>query len=422
MNALSHDEIYLNRQPILDARQDLIGYELTLLDGQRETAGGSPANDATLVCSTYSELGVRGALGRHKAFLRIDPKFLHDDAICALPTDGVVIQLILEEKQAPAGAVLERCRALRRRRYSLGLINYRGLDETSSPLLALVDFVKIGAHGKDARQLTALTEPLARRPLKLLAHGVDAPEDFARCRDSGFQFFQGNFFAHSEIVSRRRLTASQATLIDLINLVARDDAVPARIEEHVKRDAALADKLLAIINSIAYGLPRQIGSVHQAVHVLERRQLKRWLYLLLMTPAGKAPDAGRTPLLQAAALRARMMEMLLIHLQPGDAELAGQAFIAGLMSMMPAALGLPMDEILELVALDREITVALQSRRGLLGAMLTLIECYDAGDADGCDLILAGFVHIGLDRTQLNACLVDALRWINASENAKPCD
>jgi EAL and modified HD-GYP domain-containing signal transduction protein len=418
MNVLAHDEIYLSRQPILDARQDLVGYELTLLDGGRETAGHS-ANAATLVCAAYSELGVRNALGRHKAFLRIDQEFLYDDAIGALPADGVVIQLILE--QAPGEKVLERCRALREQHYSLGLADYRGQDEMSAPLLALVDFIKIGARGKDAEQLAALAGPLARLPLKLLAHGVDAPEDFARCRDGGFEFFQGHFFTHAEIVSGRRLTVSQATLIDLIKLVAHD-ADLARIETSVKRDPALAVKLLAIVNSVAYGLPRRISSLHQAIHVLGRRQLKRWLYLLLMTPPGKTPDVERTPLLQIAALRARMLEMLLVRLRPSDAELAGQGFITGLMSMMPAALGLPMDEILELLALDQEITAALQSRRGLLGALLALIECYDAEDADGCDLILAGFAHGGLDRTQLNACLIDSLRWINASENAKPYD
>jgi c-di-GMP-related signal transduction protein len=81
-----------------------------------------------------------------------------------------------------------------------------------------------------------------------------------------------------------------------------------------------------------------------------------------------------------------------------------------------------MDEILKLLALDQGIAAALQSRRGLLGAMLALVECYDADDADGCDQILIGFSDTGLNRTLLNACLIDALRWINASENAKPYD
>jgi len=117
-----------------------------------------------------------------------------------------------------------------------------------------------------------------------------------------------------------------------------------------------------------------------------------------------------------AALRGRMLETLVGHLRPNDTALAGQAFIAGLMSMMPAALGMPMNEIFEQIALEQEIVAALQSYQGLLGKMLALIECYDAEDADGCDQILAGFAGTGLDRNMLNTCLMESLRWINGSD------
>jgi EAL and modified HD-GYP domain-containing signal transduction protein len=418
-NGRVSSQTYLSRQPILDARQDLVGYELMLQSGGQGTVRHLPTEAAMLVCAAYAELGVRSALGRHKAFLRIDLEFLRDDALGALPADGVVIQLALD--RAPDGKTLERCRSLRDQRYSLALADYRGLDERSSPLLALVDFIRIDAQDKDARQLLALAGPLTRLPLKLLAQGINDTEDFARCRASGFQLFQGHFFARPEIVSGRCLTASQATLIQLINLVARDED-SARIEESIKRDPALAVNLLSIVNSVAYGFSRRISSMQQAIHALGRRQLKRWLYLLLMTPAGKAPDASRTPLLQVAALRARMLETLVGHLQPGDTALAGQAFITGLMSMMPVALGLPMGEILEIIALEREIVAALQSCEGLLGKMLALIECFDAEDTGGCDRILAGFADAGLDRSLLNACLVNSLRWINADQENKPHD
>jgi EAL and modified HD-GYP domain-containing signal transduction protein len=399
----------LSRQPILDSQRDLFGYELSLWTSGRAVAEHSQENTAMLVCAAYAELGVRSALGRHKAFLRIDPVFLQDDAIEALPAEGVVLQLAFES--APDGASLERCRVLRERRYLLALAAYNGLDERSSPFLSMVHFIRIDVRGKDVRQLLELAGPLARLPIGLLAHGVETSDDFARARDAGFRFFQGYFFARPEIVSGRRLTASQISLIRLINLTAHDTD-STRIEEAFKRDPALAVKLLAIVNSVAYCASRRIGSLRQAIQVLGYRQLRRWLYLLLLTPNGKAADVSRTPLLQMAALRARMMELLIDRVIPGDTALAGQAVITGLMSMMPAALGLPAKEIFDLILLEREIVAALKSRAGLLGRMLALIECYDAEDATGCARILAGFA--GLDRNLLNASLIDALRWINA--------
>ena len=414
MTETTLNETYLSRQPVLDLQQELVGYELLLQPaGRVGLAGNNPENAAILVCGAYAELGIRSALGRHKAFLRVDPDFLHDDAIEALPAEGVVLQLLVD--RIPDERMLERCRVLRERRYSLALADYAGLDEQSSPLLTMVDYVKIDIRGKDSRRLLELAGPLARLPLKLLAQGVETRDDFVRCRDAGFQLFQGYHFARPEVVSGRRLTASQTTIIQLINLAARD-ADTVKIEEGIKHDPALAVNLLSIVNSVAYNFSRRISSLRQAITVLGRRQLQRWLQLLLMTPAGKAPDASRTPLLQVAALRGRMLELLIGHLRPRDATLAGQAFITGIMSMMPTALGMPMNEIFEQIALEQEIVAALQSYQGTLGKMLMLIECYDAEDADGCDAILAGFLGTGLDRNMLNHCLTESLRWINGNE------
>ena len=407
------NETYLSRQPILDLQQELVGYELRLQSAGNAGAGNSRENAAVLVCGAYAELGIRSALGRHRAFLRINQEFLHNDAIEALPPEGVVLQLMVD--RIPDERMLDRCRALRERHYSLALANYSGLNELSTPLLNMVDYVKIDTKGKDARQLLDLAGPLARLPLKLLAQRVETRDDFIRCRDAGFQLFQGYHFAQPEVVSGRRLTALQTTIIQLINLAARD-ADTAAIEDGIKRDPALAVNLLSIVNSVAYNLSRRIGSLRQAVTVLGRRQLQRWLQLLLMTPAGKAPDASSTPLLQVAALRGRMLELMVGHLYPQDAVLAGQAFITGIMSMMPAALGLPMNEIFDQIALDQEIVAALQSYQGALGKMLMLIECYDAEDADGCDAILAGFQGTGLDRNTLNHYLTESLHWINGKD------
>ncbi|WP_305074093.1 EAL and HDOD domain-containing protein [Propionivibrio sp.] len=407
------DDTYLSRHPVLDLQHELFGYELRLqTSGDALSVRKDKEDAALLICSAYAELGIRRALGRKRAFLRIDQGFLHDDAIEALPADCVVLQIAPD--RVPDATTLERCRALRDRRYSLALADYTGLDERSAPLLTMVDLIGIDIRDRSTQQLLALAGPLKHLPLKLLAQRVETQEAFTRSRDAGFQLFQGNYFAHPEVVSGRRLSASQTTLIELINLANRD-ADTVKLEEGIKHDAALTVNLLSIVNSVGFGMTRRISSLRHAITILGRRQLQRWLQLLLMTPAGKAPDPSRIPLLQVAALRGRMLELLVGHLRPRDATLAGQAFITGIMSMMPAALGLPMDEIFEQIALEHEIIAALQSYQGILGKMLALIECYDAEDIHGCDEILAGFLGTGLDRHMLNTCLTDSLRWINGN-------
>ena len=413
MNELTLDNALLRRQAILDSQQELVGYDLSLVtpnDCGQHTALQERARAAALVCAAYAELGIRSALGNSTAFLHTDPVFLHDDAIEALPPDGVVLELVLDTP--PDARMLERCRALRERRYALALADYNGLDACSRPLLTLVDVVKIDIRTHDDAALRELAGPLARLPLKLLADGVDTPADFARCQALGFQLFQGDHFAHAETVSGRRLTPSQASLIQIINLTARDTDT-TRIEEGIKHEPALAVNLLRIVNSVGFGLTRRINSLRHAITLLGRRQLQRWLQLLLMTPAGKAPDARRQPLLQVAALRGRMMELLVEHCHPRQRALADQAFIAGLMSMMPAALGLPMPEIIAQIDLEPEIITALEDHSGPLGALLGLLEAFDAEDQAACNARLAALPDPGLTPGMLNVCLMEALRWVN---------
>ncbi len=109
--------------------------------------------------------------------------------------------------------------------------------------------------------------------------------------------------------------------------------------------------------------------------------------------------------------------MLIEHRRPGDRVLADQAFITRIMSMMPAALGIPMNEILEQISLETEVKEALLTHTGDLGQTLALLECFDAEDVQGCDRLLGELSCPGFDRGTLNVCLMESLRWVNGGDN-----
>lgn len=401
---------FLSRQPILNRQQELIGYELFFRDGAdvQHTADHSRTSAAALICTVYAELGIRSALGSTQAFICVDSDFLHDDAIELLPADHVVLVLPLDI--VPDEQTLARCRVLRERRYSLALADYAGLDDHSRPLLAMVDIININIHSCDEQMLEHMAASLQHLPLKLFAQGINTREQLEHCRRIGFQFFQGQYFAQPEIISGRRLSATQDGLIRLINLAGRD-ANPAIIEEALKHEPALMLNLLRIVNTLVNDEPQQIGSLRAAIAQLSRRQLQRWLQLLLLTPDGSCSDTSLPPLLQLASLRGRMLESLSAKIYPDDQKLADQAFITGITSMMPTVLGLPMDEILAQIAVEPEIAQALSTQTGKLGPLMALLECFDNADADACDALLSKLGTDKVDRAMLNDCLAEALRW-----------
>ena len=135
--------------------------------------------------------------------------------------------------------------------------------------------------------------------------------------------------------------------------------------------------------------------------------MQRWLQLLLYTnPSG---GTGASPLLQLAAARGRMMELIAGKLHAGQKELEDQAFMAGIMSLMPALMGTSLEEILKGINLASTIREALEQGAGELGTMLQLCEALEHGDGVLCRELCASLP--GLQASTVNSCQTQALAW-----------
>jgi EAL and modified HD-GYP domain-containing signal transduction protein len=150
--------------------------------------------------------------------------------------------------------------------------------------------------------------------------------------------------------------------------------------------------------------------VRHAITLLGRRQLQRWLQLLLFSQ-GAHVDLAHNPLLQLAALRGRFMELLAEKLHPGQRELRDPAFITGLMSVVPAALGMSMTDVLAQIAVGNDVRLALTHREGTLGSLFALIEHYDDNDIAGTQTLLARYGTRGT-LGLLGEILAEALVWV----------
>jgi EAL and modified HD-GYP domain-containing signal transduction protein len=229
------------------------------------------------------------------------------------------------------------------------------------------------------------------------------------CRLLGFHLFQGYYFAKPTMVEGRKLDASTKGLVRLIKLVA-EEADEARLDAAFRKEPALLINLLRLTNSVGAGAPARITSVHHAIATLGRRQLLRWLQLLLLSH-GENVDLAHNPLLQLAALRGRFMELLVERLHPEQQHQRDAAFITGLMSVVPAALGMSMADMLAQIAVGKDVRAALTHRQGELGQLLALIQRYDDNDVEGTLALLAAFGAVGT-LGMLGEILGEALNWV----------
>jgi len=171
-------------------------------------------------------------------------------------------------------------------------------------------------------------------------------------------------------------------------------------------------------NSAGAGTSVRITSLRHAITILGRRQLQRWLQLLLFAANGK--DAAANPLLQFAATRGRLMELLAKHVRQGDTGFADQAFMVGIMSLMPALVGLPMDEVISPLAVAPEVKGALCEGSGTLGNLLRLTIAAELGEPAEIGPFLNLFEQI--DPNTLNHCLTEALAWASSINRERADD
>lgn len=405
-------DIFLAHQPILDIHQNIAAYELLFRSGDHGacTVTDDMAASATVILNTFGHFGTERIIGRHRGFINVSTGLLMSDMLELLPHDQIVLELL--ETIPPTTDVIQRCRQLKAMGFRLALDDFV-YDPAYEPLLGLVDYVKIDLLAGTSSDLPAIVGQLKHRPLKLIAEKLESVEQFKLCRDLGFTLFQGYYFARPEIISGKKADPARMVLLRLLGQIM-GDGENHEIEQTFKQQPGLSFNLLRLVNSVAMGLRNPVGSLNQALVVLGRRQLQRWIQLLIYT-VGNA-SSRNTPLLQLAASRGRLMELLAGEQHPGNRDFHERAFMVGILSLLDILLDLPMPEILTQLSLNSEVREALLSRDGALGQLLGLTEHLEVANFDAAAEIMA---KAGIPLATLTEAQLETFSWVGDLDREK---
>ncbi len=406
--------LYVGRQPILGREQQLLAFALVLQDGMIASEGTGENVDNPLA-QAFAAPASEQPLGPYRAFIQVDRDFLLSEVIETLSPALVVLKL--KAGLAPTDEVVERCRQLAAKGFVLAVhdnCDTNGVVDRAAALIQLAEIVAIDVAAADAAALAARIGQLRSGNRKLLAQNVETARQLELCQSLGFDLFQGYFFARPALNLSQKLKPAQLSLMRLLAL-AMEDADTSEIENAFKHEPGLTLDLLRLTNSAANGLTTRITSLRHAIAVLGRRQLQRWLQLLIYANA----DSGKTakdphalsPLLQLAATRGRLMELLADCVQAGNREFADQAFMVGILSLMPTLLGMAMAEILAQLPFAQRVGLALTERSGQLGQLLTLVEATERADQDA--LAEAQRRLPAINARLLDSRLAQAMAWAN---------
>ena len=403
-----HD-FFLARQPILNRDQRLVAYEL-LFRGTAENQAvivGDPVAATATVIAHASDLGMEQVVGLQLAFINVDEVALMSDFIGFLPHHRVVLEIL--ETVRPTPALLARISELRHAGFRFALDDVVLDTADVQQLLPLVDVIKVDIAQLAPDELPRLARVLAVSRKKLLAEKVETVQQFEQCLALGFDFFQGYYFARPVILSGKRMSASELAILHLLELI-QGNADNRELERCIKHDAMISLNLLRLVNTPAVSGGVRVDTLGQALLLLGRRQLQRWLQILLYVKPGTSAQFT-SPLLQLATTRGKLLELMTEKLRPGQHQYADIGFTVGIMSLMDTLFSMQMSEVISSIRVNSKVSDALLFRHGELGSMLALVEQVE--QADGGPATMAMLEQLHLSESELTAIQVAAYAWVN---------
>lgn len=303
--------------------------------------------------------------------------------------DAEHVIFILSAASLENSALVNRCATLRAQGHRFGL-QIDASEQLRKVPVAAFDYLWLDAAF--VRQELSAIDLIytGDAGFRKIAANVGSHEMHGWLTDKKFEWSDSHFLTSHNPLGARTPDLTRLKLLKLLNLVRQDGDTHA-IEEIFREEPKLSYQLLRLVNSVAVGARTRISNFSQAIAILGRRQLQRWLQLLIYAnnlADGNAPN----PLMQIAAARGRQMELLCSALTPeqNDPELRDNAFMIGLFSLLEVLINLPMKDILAELPMPDEVTSALIDRAhgGVLGQLLAAIIAGEASDFPVAEAIL----------------------------------
>jgi len=220
--------------------------------------------------------------------------------------------------------------------------------------------------------------PIEAQGLPIVLTDVPHLEDVELALIDGIRYVCGAV-APREAVSAKdaQILSPEAQRIAQILQQLVTGAETAAIVEQIKADVGLSYNLLRRLKSAELAQLRDCNSIEQAVQLLGRNELYRWLTMLLLKSPGNRK--GVHALQEIALWRARLFELMA---QQRHEPAPGQLFTLGLASMLGAMLKITPLEVVATLSLSGDGAQAILQQTGPWAAYLDIASAIESHALD----------------------------------------
>ncbi len=279
-----------------------------------------------------------------------------------------------------------------------------GLD--AHPLLAEADMLVVDFASYSLGNFEMAMARIKRNhaDIDIIVDGLRSWPERRLCSARGADYCLGPYTTSADALQQPgEINQGRLALIEMLNLLRRDADV-GEITETAKRHPEVALKIVAMANSPMQGLTKPVASIEQAVMVLGRQELYRWLSIGMYRAGADAPRDE--VLLELALARGRFLELVASD-RLGKAE-CEELFLVGLLSLLDCMLGVPMARVLERLRLSDAMSDVLLRSEGPLSQYLLLVIAVEKGQEDAIAR-LAAKLHLTGDR--ISHAWAEAFAW-----------
>jgi len=382
---------YLSRQPILDRRGGLFGYELRYHD-PAEAQNEVNSVDPNGLIDAIALFGAERFAAGHWAFVPCSPHMLLDNVLEGLPSTRLVLEFPDPHETSPK--LLGACRRLREAGFRLALTGFEPAGHRD-PWIDTVDYVKVEANALQTpgwEYFSALT--------MVIADHVHTHDVYRTARAAGIGYFQGFYFCRPDLIPNAQIPANRAAHLEILRELFKDPLDLKTLCPLVERDPSLVYRVLRLVNSPFCAVHQSVTSIESAIILLGDAALRRIATLAIHCALNQGQSAE---LLNMALVRARFCATA-AHLCGFHPE---EQYLLGMLSLLPPMLGVPMELILGELPLRETIQNALAGIAVKDRCLLAWIEELEQDRIAECNAIAAKF---RLDKDQLARLYLSALQ------------
>ncbi len=402
-------EVLIARQPIFNRTRQLDSYELLFRrDDAQSEFDGTDSTAATLqvLANTLLSFGLENILCGKRAFVNFDSTLLTSGMHTILPKDSMVLEL--PDSVEPTAEVTTACSNLHQQGYTIALDDFVSHPKIE-PLLPFARILKVDMRTTGKTEMERLLRTYQPRGIAMLAEKVETEEEFTWAHGTGYDLFQGFFFARPGLVRCEQISSAKITCLRLISELQSEEMDFAKIENLVSQDASLCYKLLRYVNSSLFGFRVQIRSIKHALVTIGMEGIRHWIALAAV-PA--LAEDRPLELVMHTLVRASFSER--VAGLAGIRE-AGRAFLMGILSLMDALLGIPLEKALNHVAVDPIISQALlgtSAEHDPLRVVHRLVASYEVADWESVGLLASA---LGIQGAAVAGAYAEATLWARQS-------